>query len=374
MKNVIEITQELIRRPSITPLEAGCLDLMQAFLESHQFVCHRLKYGEVDNLYARWGDAEPNFCFAGHVDVVPEGDLSGWIADPFAGDIVDDVLYGRGAVDMKGAIGAFMAAAIDHIQVYPPKGSISFLITCDEEGPAFNGTRKVLRWLKEQEETITACLVGEPTNPKRVGDMVKVGRRGSLNATLTVFGKAGHVAYPDLAHNPIPPLLSFLEQLIKHPLDKGMDHFDPSHVEVTSIDVGNRASNVIPEQAVAKFNIRFNPQHTGESLRDLLSDYVEQKISLSYDLALRVSGEAFYCPDSALQSLLRDSISHVCGHPPQFSTSGGTSDARFIKDICPVIEFGLINETAHQTNEQVAIAELIKLKNVYQEILRRFFA
>lgn len=374
MKNVVDFTQELIKRPSVTPLEAGCLDFIQGILESHHFVCHRLRFDDVDNLYARWGKASPNFCFAGHVDVVPVGDLSGWIADPFSGDIIDNILYGRGAVDMKGAIGAFMAAAIDHIESNPQKGSISFLLTCDEEGPAFNGTRKVLTWLKEQKETITACLVGEPTNPTHVGEMVKVGRRGSLNGKLTVFGKAGHVAYPDLAHNPIEPLLAFLHQLLHHPLDNGSDHFDPSHVEVTTIDVGNGASNVIPEQAVAKFNIRFNPNHTGETLRDLLSDYADQCIPIAYDLGMRVSGEAFYCPDPELQSLLKESVTHVCGNPPVFSTSGGTSDARFIKDFCPVIEFGLVNASAHQTNEQIPVPELLKLKDIYQEVLRRYFS
>lgn len=373
MKNVIDLTQELIRRPSVTPNEAGCLDFIQGVLESHQFICHRLTFDDVDNLYARWGSEAPNFCFAGHVDVVPPGDLSGWIAEPFSGHIIDDVLYGRGAVDMKGAIGAFMAAAIDHIQTQP-KGSISFLLTCDEEGPAFNGTRKVLNWLKERQETLTVCLVGEPTNPKKVGDMVKVGRRGSLNGKLTVFGKAGHVAYPDLAHNPISPLVAFLSKLINHPLDNGIEHFDPSHVEVTTIDVDNGASNVIPDQAIAKFNIRFNPHHTAETLRDLLSEYADQFIPLSYDLAIRSSGDAFYCPDPALQSLLKESITHICGKAPVFSTSGGTSDARFIRNYCPVIEFGLVNESAHQTNEQIPVVELVKLKDIYQEVLKRYFA
>jgi succinyl-diaminopimelate desuccinylase len=373
VKSVIEITQELIRFPSITPHEAGCLDFIQSLLEANQFTCHRLLFGEVDNLYARWGQAEPNFCFAGHVDVVPPGERGGWITDPFKGDIIDDVLYGRGVVDMKGAIGAFLSAVIDFVQHNPFKGSISLLLTCDEEGPASHGTKRVLEWLRERDEKLTVCLVGEPTNLKHVGDMVKIGRRGSLNGIITVFGKAGHVAYPNLAQNPIPVLLTYLQALMSEVLDGGNEYFDPSNLEVTSIDVGNASANVIPDHALARFNIRFNPKHTVKSLRDLLANHAEKLIPLAYDLCLRSSGEAFYCPDEALQALLKDSIIKICGRSPIFSTTGGTSDARYIKDYCPVIEFGLVSESAHHANEQIAVSELVILTRIYHEVLQRYF-
>jgi succinyl-diaminopimelate desuccinylase len=371
--DVIQLTQELIRFPTITPAEAGCLDHIEHLLRYYHFTCHRIKFGNVDNLYARWGSRQPNFCFAGHVDVVPIGEESSWICSPFAAEVIDGELYGRGVVDMKGAIAAFITAAIATIKTGNAKGSISLLLTCDEEGPALEGTRKVLQWLQQHDEKITACLVGEPTNPQQVGEMVKVGRRGSLNGTITVFGKSGHAAYPELAHNPIPPLLAFLQKLSVLELDQGIEHFSPSRLEMTSIDVGNPASNVIPEKATAKFNIRFNPSHTGHSLQDLLSDIAEECLPLSYDLAIRMGGEPFYCPDRELQDLVADSVAKVCGRLPEFSTSGGTSDARFIKDYCSVIEFGLINETAHQANERIALDQLHTLEKIYTEILSKFF-
>lgn len=373
----IFLTQQLLRCPSVTPLDAGTLAIVADFLVKRGFSIERIDSGEVGNLYARRGTSSPHLCFVGHTDVVPAGDHALWSVDPFEGEIRDEKLYGRGVVDMKGAIGAFLSAVDAYLSTNPLKGSLSILLTTDEEGPAIDGLRYVVEQFKARDEKIDACLVGEPTNTAVVGDTIKVGRRGSLNAILAIQGKAGHVAYPHLANNPIQPLLNYLNSLLEHPLDAGMVNFDPSHLEVTSIDVANPTSNVIPVEATARFNIRFNPTHTHESLTNYLRDRAEQQglsaNGFKYTLQIRGSGDAFICEDQALQSLVSDVVQATTGLKPAISTSGGTSDARFLKDICPVIEFGLVNATAHQTDEHIPIEEIHLLTAAYLGIIDRYF-
>lgn len=364
MIDVVNLTQELIRFQSITPKQEGCLDYIATVLEGLGFTCTRLPFAEVDNLYARRGQTGPNFCFAGHVDVVPVDPIDQWQYPPFAGHIDNGTLYGRGVVDMKGAIAAFIAAvsAVGN----QCQGSLSLLLTSDEEGPAEHGTVKVIEWLQAQGEAINACLVGEPTNPSYVGEMVKVGRRGSLNATVTVNGIAGHVAYPENSDNPIPRLLALLNEATTHSFDNGYEHFDPTHLEVTTIDVGNPTTNVIPAQATAKINIRFNPNHNAASLTTWLETVCGR---YGAHLKIKVSGEAFLCQNASLKRALTEAITAVCGKEPKISTSGGTSDARFLKDICPVIEFGLVSKTAHHVDEHIAVEEIRLLQKVYEAVL-----
>lgn len=377
MVDPIDLTQELLQCPSVTPADAGTLAIVSEFLSARGFTIERLDSGVVCNLYARRGKSSPHLCFMGHVDVVPPGDISHWSVDPFAGQIHEGKLIGRGVVDMKGAIGAYLAAIDTHLQKNEPEGSLSILLTTDEEGPAVDGIRQVVGLFKARGEKIDACIVGEPTNVKKVGDTIKVGRRGSLNATVTVTGKAGHVGYPHLAKNPINPLLNYLQSLLSVPLDAGMTHFDASHLEVTSIDVANPTRNVIPSEASAKINIRFNPLQTS----DFLTEYLHKKAKeaglnqggFTYALQTQSSGEAFLCEDRELQRLVSDSILTITGMTPTLSTSGGISDARFMKDLCPIIEFGLVSATAHQIDEHIAVDEIHRLKTVYEEVLRGFF-
>ncbi len=376
MKSIdpVALTQELIQRPSVTPDDAGCLDLTSKHLESMGFVCHRLPFEDVDNLYARFGTSEPNFCFAGHTDVVPIGDKSRWSMDPFGGEIKDGYVWGRGAVDMKGGIACFIAAVSDVLSSNYP-GSISLLLTSDEEGPAVNGTVKAIEWLKQRNEKITYCLVGEPTNPTELGQMVKVGRRGSITGRVTVTGKTGHVAYPHFAANPIPPLMDYLQTLLVDPLDDGMQDFQPSNLELTTFDVGNPTTNVIPGKASAIFNIRFNPVHTGASLKAYLNEKLESvkvrhQSDLEWTLECSISGESFLTHHKGLRKLVGDAVTEITGKTPEFSTTGGTSDARFLKDICPVVEFGLINKEAHQVDEKVLVEDLYMLTKVYKRILQ----
>ena len=368
----------LIRCPSVTPTDAGALDVLEAALAALGFTCHRLPFEEpgtapVDNLYARRGANPPNFCFAGHTDVVPAGAHADWTRDPFAARVEDGVLHGRGAADMKGAIAAFVAAAARFDAVGAGAGSISLLITGDEEGPAVNGTRKVLAWLAARGETLDACLVGEPTNPEELGEMVKIGRRGSLNGTLRVAGRQGHVAYPALADNPLPRLVALLDALLAMTLDEGTAHFQPSRLELTSIDVGNEAPNVIPAAATARFNIRFNDRHTGARLEQEIRASLDA-VGEPYALATEVSGEAFVTPPGRLSAIIAESVAAVTGRTPELSTTGGTSDARFIKDHCPVAEFGLIGRTMHRTDECVPVDALERLADIYLGILERYFA
>lgn len=375
----LALARALIRCPSVTPADGGALDMLQAALSRLGFACHRLPFAEpgtarVDNLYARRGEGAPNFCFAGHTDVVPVGDRARWSRDPFAAAVEEGVLYGRGASDMKGAIAAFVAAvARFDAGGKAADGSISLLVTGDEEGPAVNGTRKVLAWLAARGETLDACLVGEPTNPETLGETVKVGRRGSLDGTLRVAGTQGHVAYPHLADNPLPRLVALLHALAALRLDRGTESFQPSNLEITAIEVGNEASNVIPAEATARFNVRFNDRHTGESLERLLRKALDE-VGTPYELAVAVSGEAFLTPPGRLRTVVARAVADATDRTPAFGTEGGTSDARFIKDHCPVVEFGLIGRTMHKIDECVPVAALETLTDVYLRILERYFA
>ena len=374
----VELAAALIRRPSVTPADAGALDVLQDALERLGFVCHRLPFAEegaeeVDNLYARRGTRGRNFCFAGHTDVVPPGDVAAWSVDPFEAVVRDGVLIGRGACDMKGAIACFVAAAERFIASSDGERSISLLITGDEEGPAVNGTRKVLAWLAERGEKLDACLVGEPTNPAALGEMVKVGRRGSMNARIEVRGAQGHAAYPHLADNPIDRLVAILHRLIATPLDEGSERFQPSTLTVTTVDVGNPATNVIPARAGAALDIRFNDRHTGASLSDRLRAVCDEAGG-DVDLAVSVSGEAFLREPGEFAAIVADAAEDVLGARPEYSTTGGTSDARFIKDHCPVAEFGLVGRTMHKVDERVAVADLHRLTDVYRVVLERYFA
>ena len=350
----VDLSQRLIRCPSVTPNDAGALDVLAEALGGIGFICHRLPFSEsgtpdVDNLYARIGTAAPNFCFAGHTDVVPVGNADDWSGDPFAAEIRDGRLYGRGAADMKSAIAAFVAAAarfVDHHGSDFP-GSISLLITGDEEGPAINGTPKMLDWLKAEGETMDACLVGEPTNPQNLGEMIKIGRRGSLNASITVLGTQGHVAYPGLADNPVPRLLRYLSALDNHVFDEGNAHFPPTNLEITSIDVGNPTTNLIPQTASARLNVRFNDLHTGADIAALL-ETTRAEFAGQSEINISISGESFLTPPGPFSDLLAAAVRSVTDREPELSTTGGTSDARFIKDFCPIAEFGLISQTMHK--------------------------
>ncbi|MEM6731812.1 MAG: succinyl-diaminopimelate desuccinylase [Myxococcota bacterium] len=367
-----ELAAALIRRPSVTPRDEGALDVLIHALRSLGFECHDLTFqseGEppIRNLYARRGAEGPNLCFAGHTDVVPAG--NGWTEEPFAASIRDGRLFGRGAVDMKGAIAAFVSAVALAGEL---PGSVSLLITGDEEGEAIDGTLRLLEWLDERNETLHACLVGEPTNPRRLGEMIKVGRRGSLNATLTVYGVQGHVAYPDRAENPIPKMMQALASL-RDELDTGFARFQPSNLEVTSIDVGNRTTNLIPGQAQAAFNVRFNPNWTGASLEAELRKRLDAT-GVNYALQCRVSGEAFLTEDVPWVSSLAQHVELHTGVAPELSTSGGTSDARFIRSACPVVEFGLVGQTMHKADEHVELESLRTLTAIYRDFIRDYFA
>ncbi len=376
----VDLAQALIRCPSVTPADEGAMDVLQSALEELGFTCHRLPFAtgnapEVQNLYARIGDRAPNFCFAGHTDVVPVGDANEWSVDPFAAEIKGDRLYGRGASDMKTAIAGFAAAAARFLESrdngFP--GSISLLITGDEEGEAVNGTVKVLEWLREKGEVLDACLVGEPTNPETLGDMIKIGRRGSMTAFLTVHGASGHAAYPHLADNPVERLVKMLSAVLDKPLDDGTEHFQPSTAVVTTIDVGNPVANVIPARAEARINVRFNDLHTGAGVETLLRRRLDD-IGGDYDLDARVSGEPFLFPPGPLSNLVAGAVEKATGKRPEFSTAGGTSDARFIKDHCPVCEYGMTNQTAHKADENALVSDIQLLSDIYQSVLDGFFA
>lgn len=374
----VQLSKQLIRCPSVTPVDEGALDALSEYLKPFGFQCQRLAFSDaatpdVDNLYARFGDTAPNFCFAGHTDVVPPGNAADWASDPFAPTVRDGRLYGRGAADMKCAVAAFAVAAARVVkakaQTLP--GSISLLITGDEEGPAVNGTLKVLDWMRKNDEVMDACLVGEPTNPDQLGDMIKIGRRGSLGGRITVSGTQGHVAYPQLADNPVPQLLAFLKTIDDHVFDEGTAHFPPTNLEITTIDVGNETTNLIPATATARFNIRFNDIHTGDSLAAHLQG-IASKIA-GAELQISVSGEAFLTPPGPLSRLVSDAVIQETGRTPVLSTTGGTSDARFIKDHCPVVEFGLINETAHKVDENALVSDIKTLTQIYERILISYF-
>ncbi len=368
----LPLAATLIRRPSIAPADAGAQAVLAEALERLGFAVTRLRFGEIENLFARIGDGGPHLCFAGHTDVVPAGDAA-WRTDPFGGEVRDGVLYGRGACDMKGAIAAWVAACAAHLADGPPRGSVSLLITGDEEGPAVDGTVRVLDWMAAQGQVPDFCIVGEPTNPARLGDMVKIGRRGSLNARLTVHGTQGHVAYPQRADNPVHRLVRALAALTAAPLDAGSAWFEPSSLQLTSLDVGNTATNVIPAAARASLNIRFNDRHTGASLdawlRAVLAQHAER-----FDLDVSVSGESFVTEPGPMVDTLRHAIAEVTGRDPALDTGGGTSDARFIARLCPVAEFGLVGATMHKADECVPVAELRQLAEIYRAVLGAFLS
>jgi len=378
--DAVELARALIRCPSVTPEDAGALDVLEGALRPLGFDCRRLPFSDavdrVDNLYARLGDAAPVFCFAGHTDVVPVGDEAAWSVAPFAAEIADGFLYGRGAVDMKGALAAFGAAVAAFLEGRGEKelpGSIALLVTGDEEGRSVNGTAKALEHLTREGERFAACLVGEPTNPKALGEMIKIGRRGSLNGRLAVGGVQGHTAYPDLADNPIPKLLTLLDALLGAPLDRGSEHFPPSHLEITTLDVGNPATNVIPGRAEAAFNVRFGDGFTAASLEKLLRARLDA-CGVAYTLEIAVTGEAFLTEPGPLTDLVAAAVTQVTGKAPALGTTGGTSDARFLKDVAPVVEFGLAGSTMHKTDERVALADLEALTEIYRTVLDAFFA
>jgi succinyl-diaminopimelate desuccinylase len=383
----VALTRDLIRCPSVTPAEGGALAFLESVLREAGFTVHRMTFSEpgtedVDNLYARLGTSGPHLMFAGHTDVVPPGDESAWTHPPFSGDVEGPTLFGRGAVDMKGGIACALAAVLDHVAQYgnQPRpdgaGSISFLITGDEESIAVNGTPKLLQWVAERGEKFDHCILGEPSSQRALGDTIKIGRRGSLNGTLTVTGRQGHVAYPDRAGNPIRGIVRLIEALQSEPLDTGNANFQPSHLEFTSLDVGNKTMNVIPGEARAMFNIRYNDRHTQDSLKTLIEERarkaagnaVQFKIEWQYSNA-----DVFVTTPGPFTELVAQAVEDITRRRPELSTTGGTSDARFITHHCPVVEFGLVGQTMHQVDERVPIADLRALTAVYRKILERYF-
>ena len=370
------LTADLIRCASVTPQEGGALQLLERLLAAHGFQCTRVDRGEVSNLFARWGKGK-TFGFNGHTDVVPVGDLKAWSVDPFGAESRDGFLYGRGATDMKSGVAAFAAAAIDFVKESPPDGSVVLAITGDEEGPAKDGTVALLDWMQAQGERMDHCLVGEPTCPDVMGDMIKIGRRGSMNGYFTVTGVQGHAAYPHRANNPLPAMARLIDQLSTASLDAGTEHFDASTLAVVTMDTGNPATNVIPAQCRATVNIRFNDAHSSASLTDWLqehADKVAKAFDVRIDLDVVISGESFITPPGELSDLVAHAVQVETNRTPVLSTSGGTSDARFVQHHCPVVEFGLVGKTMHQVDERVEIAQIHQLKSIYTRILRDYFA
>jgi succinyl-diaminopimelate desuccinylase len=382
---LLTLAKKLIACPSISPKEGGALDLLEKTLKPYGFKGERLLFSDqdtpdVDNLYAKLDKGGKHFCFAGHTDVVPPGEIGDWTVHPFEPEVIDGMLYGRGAVDMKGAIACFVTAVAEFLEERGDnfKGTISLMITGDEEAFAINGTRKMLGWLADEGEKIDHCIVGEPTNPEKLSDMIKIGRRGSVSFKLSVFGTQGHVAYPHLADNPTTYLINILHTLTNHVFDNGTAHFDPTNLEVTTIDVGNPADNVIPAKARTEFNIRFNDLHTSESLIEwvvqVCDKVVREDVKAYYELTPRVTGESFLTEPGYLSDLVAGAVEAVTGKRPVLSTTGGTSDARFIKDFCPVVECGLINQTAHKIDERVAVKDLEGLTAIYKRVLEDYFS
>jgi len=378
------LAQALIRCRSVTPEEGGALTWLASQLEPAGFACHRLTMRDhdtpdVENLYARLGTGAPHLCFAGHTDVVPVGDEAAWTRPPFGGEIVGGVLYGRGAVDMKGGIACFLAAALDYLGTGGglKRGSLSFLITGDEESVAINGTPKLLAWLKARGETLDACLVGEPASAEAVGDQIKIGRRGTVNARLVVHGKQGHSAYAERAENPVPKLARMIDRLSTTPLDQGSQHFQPSSLQATILSVPNSATNVIPGSARANFNIRYNDLHTRPGIEAWVRERCEEaarEVDARFALSFEGSGTVFLTEPGPLVDTMRAAIQDATGRGPALTTNGGTSDARFIKDFCPVVEVGLRNATAHQVDENVPLADLATLTEIYRRFIERYFA
>ncbi len=376
--DAVDLTARLIRCPSVTPEEGGALTLLAEELSAAGFECVRADRGGVSNLFARWGQKghARSFGFNGHTDVVPVGDKAAWTMPPFAAEQRDGFLYGRGATDMKSGVAAFAAAAMDFVRDTPPDGAIILAITGDEEGDALDGTRALLDHMEREGESMSVCLVGEPTCPDRMGEMIKIGRRGSLNAWFTVTGEQGHSAYPHRANNPLPAMARLMDRLASHELDTGTEHFDASTLAVVTIDTGNPATNVIPAQSRATVNIRFNDSHSGASVTDWLraeADAVAETFGVQIAMRVKVSGESFLTPPGPLSSLVAGAVEAETGIRPILSTTGGTSDARFVKDHCPVVEFGLVGKTMHQVDERVEIAQIEQLKQVYLRVLQDYF-
>ena len=375
----VKLTAALVRCPSVTPSEGGALVLLQGVLEDAGFACWRVDRGGICNLYARWGEKghARAFGFNGHTDVVPLGDETAWTVDPFGAEIKDGFLYGRGATDMKSGVAAFAAAAMDFVKETPPDGSVILAITGDEEGDAVDGTVALLDWMKAEGEAMSVCLVGEPTSPDVMGEMMKIGRRGSLTAYVKAVGVQGHSAYPHRAKNPLHAMVHLLDGLTGHALDDGTDHFDASTLAVVTVDTGNPATNVIPAECKATVNIRFNDAHSGESLTEWLKGEaarVSEATGVAIEVAVKISGESFITPPGDLSALVAKAVQVETNRVPEMSTTGGTSDARFVKDHCPVVEFGLVGKTMHQVDERVEVAQINQLKGIYTRILRDYFA
>ncbi len=375
----VALTADLIRCPSVTPAEAGALQLLEKLLSGAGFDCRRVDRNGIPNLFARWGrqGANRTFGFNGHTDVVPVGDAAAWTRDPFCGEIHDGWLWGRGATDMKSGVAAFAAAAIDFVRTTPPDGAIILTITGDEEGVGHDGTLALLDDMKARGEAMSVCLVGEPTCPEHLGDMMKIGRRGSLTCHFEAQGVQGHSAYPHRAKNPLTAMVRLMDRLASHTLDEGTDHFDQSTLAITTIDTGNPATNVIPARARATVNIRFNDAHTSASLSDWLraeAGRVENETGVTFTLRLDVTGESFVTAPGEFVYMVTRAVTAETGRDPVLSTSGGTSDARFVKDHCPVVEFGLVGKTMHQVDERVEVAQIVKLKSIYARILADYFA
>ena len=375
----VKLTSDLIRCPSVTPEEGGALVLLENLLSEGGFTCMRVDRGGISNLFARWGDkgARKTFGFNGHTDVVPVGDEAAWTHGPFSADIVEGIMYGRGATDMKSGVAAFAAAAIDFVTETPPDGAVILTITGDEEGDALDGTTALLDYMARENEQMSVCLVGEPTCPNEMGEMMKIGRRGSLTCWFEVTGKQGHSAYPHRAKNPLPAIARLMDRLASHELDQGTDHFDASTLAVVTIDTGNPATNVIPANCRATVNIRFNDLHSGASLSDWLqaeADKVAEEFGTPIALKIKISGESFITPPGPLSDLIAKSVHAETGVTPEMSTTGGTSDARFVKNHCPVVELGLVGKTMHQVDENVPVEQISQLKNIYARILKDYFA
>ncbi|MGB0425953.1 MAG: succinyl-diaminopimelate desuccinylase [Paracoccaceae bacterium] len=381
MKNIdaFELTANLIKCPSVTPDEGGAITLLDELLSQNGFECTRIERGGVSNLFARWGSGNNGrtFGFNGHTDVVPVGDIAAWSVDPFGAEVKDGFLYGRGATDMKSGVAAFVAAAIDFTSNTPPDGSVVITITGDEEGDAIDGTTAILDWMNNNGQSMDHCLVGEPTSPNHMGEMMKIGRRGSLTAFITAQGVQGHSAYPHRANNPVSAMVQLMTALEETALDDGTEHFDQSTLAITTIDVGNTATNVIPEKCRATVNIRFNDAHSGQSLIDWLQhhlDSVSEKTKTRFQMNVKISGESFITPPGELSDLISQAVQEELGVTPELSTTGGTSDARFVKNLCPVTEFGLVGKTMHAVDERVEIAQIHQLKSIYGRILKNYFA
>lgn len=375
----VALTADLIRCNSVTPAEGGALQLLDRLLTEAGFTCTRVDRGGIANLYARWGarGANRSFGFNGHTDVVPVGDAGAWTHDPFGGQIIDGILWGRGATDMKSGVAAFAAAAVDFVTQTPPDGAVILAITGDEEGDAEHGTVALLDWMAQSGETMSHCLVGEPTCPNVMGEMMKIGRRGSMTCWFTAEGVQGHSAYPHRAKNPMSALVTLLARLEAEPLDQGTDHFDASTLAITTIDCGNPATNVIPAKGRATVNIRFNDAHSGASLTEWLQAHaqaVQAETGVTISTRIQISGESFVTPPGAFSALIARAVQAETGRSPELSTSGGTSDARFVKNHCPVVEFGLVGKTMHQVDERIEVEQIHQLKAIYTRILQDYFA